>query len=151
MQSVSSETATAVSYQNAPQRPARSAADQSQANDIFAGLVDNNTAADANNAASQAQQQSAPQNWPDNASSANNPWNNQAPASQPANNNSNNQDTNNSGPATDPNAGASTTDAPPRSRSKSTDSQDDPAMERSAGPYRRSGWRVSGYRIPAAA
>src|SRR5882757_3752012 len=99
VQSVSSEAATAVSFQNAPPRPARSAADQSQANDIFAGLVDNNTAADASNAANQTQQPSAAQNWPDNTSSANSPWNNQAPANQPANNNSNNQDANN-GPAT---------------------------------------------------
>ena len=47
MLSVTSETAANVSFQGAPQRPARS--DPSPGNDSFGALVDSNTAADASN------------------------------------------------------------------------------------------------------
>ena len=121
MQSVTSEAATNVSFQSATPRP-KPAADPSQGNDIFAGLVDSNT----NNTA---QGQSAQQNWPDNHSSTadNSRWRNSTSANPPANNNNNdnsgNQDANN-GPASGANA-SNNTDAPPRSRSKPSASKDD--------------------------
>ena len=67
MQSVTSETATNVSF---PERSAgRASHDQSPGNDMFAGLVDSNTAADANTAAAQTPQPAA-QHWSDNSPSA---------------------------------------------------------------------------------
>jgi len=99
--SVNSEAAANVSFQGAAQRSARS--DQPPGNDIFGVLVDSNTAADANNANSTAQQPPAPNhsdNTPppaDNSGPANN-----ASANQPANNDANNGG-NNSGPPSNAN------------------------------------------------
>src|ERR1700761_808313 len=94
--SVTTETATNVSFQNAPSR--RSSVDQLPGNDLFAGLVDSNTASSANNGAVQAHQQpSAAQHWSNNNAPAsdNSRWNNSGPSNPPPGNNANNN--NNSG------------------------------------------------------
>ena len=78
MFSVTSEAASSASFQGTPQRPARS--DQAPANDIFAALVDSNSAANNSNdpANAAAPQQPGPQRSNDAPSAANN--NNAAPA-----------------------------------------------------------------------
>src|ERR1700691_3811776 len=119
--SVNPEVAANVSFQGAPQAAAQRSArsDQFAGNDIFAALVESNTANDANNAASASQQQQNQQppaapnrsdNTPppanNNSGPANNAANNNAAANQPANNdpnNNNNNNNNNSGPSSDAN------------------------------------------------
>ena len=86
MHSVTSETATNMSFQGAPPKLARSAPDSSLGNDIFANLIGNNAAADANNALPLPQPPPQSQSAPPPRRSDNN--------SRAANNNDNNQPSN---------------------------------------------------------
>ncbi len=122
MQSVTSEAALNVSHQNAQPKAARSAADPSHGNDIFASLVDNNAAADAGN---RAVRQPAPQNRSDDDLAADNrrprsasPARNNQNQNQPVDDNSGNPNTA-AGPASNASAGGKA-NAPQHPRAKST-------------------------------